>query len=258
MKKIKLIIVVAMIFLLSGCVNNNTEVVLLKSVGLSEPLYIQGLEFHYDESGNRELYAGLGLNNDSRIVTINTLTGDVTEIKHRNTILDTLFNDYFGEGISFGPKGLYQLTWKNERGFIRDPIKGNIIGGFTYNGEGWGLSYDKDNDVFYMTDGTSVIRVMDPNNFEEVESFDIGISNLNEIEYYNGFLFANVWKEKRILKIDLRNKVVAREYDLSKICNAEKMHGDDVLNGIAHYKDNKFIISGKNWKNLYFVEFKDT
>lgn len=250
MKKYLVILCITITIIFMGCSQKRDDPKLISSFALDESLFIQGLEVNQNKNGDKALYVGLGLEDDSRIIAFDLKEKTPFEIKEKNKENE----NFFGEGITFGPKGLYQLTWKNEELYIRNPQNGEIIEKINYSGEGWGLAYDKDKNVFYFSNGTNYIYILDAETFEELDKFDVGVSNLNELEYANGFLFSNVWQEGFILKIDLKSKRVVKKYDFSKLCKNEKMSGDNVLNGIAHLKDNFFFISGKNWKKIYLYE----
>lgn len=218
-------------------------------VRLRKDLFIQGLEV----SPGGDLIAGLGLYTDSRVVSIDPDTGKAHSLGWGSW----LFNYYFGEGISFGPHGnLYQLTWKEGKLFVRDPRGFSIKETLRYSGEGWGLAYNSWENVFYLSDGSDKISVRKASNFEEIHAFHLKENNLNELEYVNGYLYANVWKEDYIVKIDVKKEAIVGTYDLHFIAKHEGKDTEDVLNGIAHIQDDLFYISGKNWRHLYTVRLK--
>ena len=169
---------------------------------------------------------------------------------------------YFGEGIVFLKGKLYQLTYKNKTGFIYDAHTFKQIGTFAYdNAEGWGMTTD--GTYLIMNDGTDVLTWIDPATMKPVKTVhvtenDAPLAQTNELEYINGYLYANVWQTDWIVKIDPATGKVVGKLDLSSLRMeaANKNPAIDVLNGIAYDSTNKKVyVTGKLWPNIYELEF---
>ena len=169
---------------------------------------------------------------------------------------------YFGEGIVILKGKLFQVTYKNQKGFIYDAKTFKKIGEFNYNNkEGWGLTTDGKSII--MSDGTSYLTYIDPTNFSvtkllEVAENDRILANLNELEYINGFIYANVWMTNSIVKIDPNTGDVVGKMDLSDLAYQSKMQNPNALemNGIAYDSlSNKIMVTGKLWPTIYEIKF---
>lgn len=170
--------------------------------------------------------------------------------------------DVFSEGSTIAGNKVYQLTWKNKKGFIYDKSSLKQIGEFPYPniiGEGWGLTYDGKN--LLASDGSKNIYFLDVNDPSKLVKYISVAGNtevydqLNELEYYNGYLYANVWQKPIILKIDPKTGEVVGKFDFSLITTQNTKGTDDVLNGIA-FKGDNMLITGKNWSKIYEVKIK--
>lgn len=170
--------------------------------------------------------------------------------------------DVFSEGSTIAGNKVYQLTWKNKKGFIYDKSSLKQIGEFPYPniiGEGWGLTYDGKNLV--ASDGSKNIYFLDVNDPSKLVKYISVAGNtevydqLNELEYYNGYLYANVWQKPIILKIDPKTGEVVGKFDFSLLATQNTKGTDDVLNGIA-FKGDNMLITGKNWSKIYEVKIK--
>lgn len=169
---------------------------------------------------------------------------------------------YFGEGIVFLKNKLYQLTYKNQIGFVYDASTFKKTGTFRYsNAEGWGLTTDGQSLI--MSDGTDKLSFLDPEHYNVTKTISVTENGtprnyLNELEWINGFIYANIWTENYIVKIDPNTGQVAGKLDLSTIVNEvqQKQTDAEVLNGIA-YDDvhNKIYVTGKLWPTIYEIEF---
>lgn len=168
-----------------------------------------------------------------------------------------LGGDYFGEGSTIVGNKVYQLTWTHKKGFIYDKNSLKQLAEFAYPsilGEGWGLTYDGKN--LLASDGSKYIYFLNPEKPEQLikqiavagntEIYD----KLNELEYYEGFLYANMWQKPYILKINPKNGEVVGKLDLSEIVKNHTKGEDDVLNGIA-FKNGNMLVTGKNWDKIY-------
>jgi glutaminyl-peptide cyclotransferase len=172
---------------------------------------------------------------------------------------------YFGEGICVLGKKLYQLTWRNQLGFIYDAESFEKIGEFRYKGEGWALTTD--GKQLIMSDGTPNLRFLDPSDpNKEIRSRlkvtvmgqtpQVPWSQLNEIEWYKGEILSNVWTTDFIYRINPKSGVVTGVIDCTELFPArDRPQSADVLNGIAYdAKLEKLYLTGKNWPKIYEVK----
>lgn len=169
---------------------------------------------------------------------------------------------YFGEGIVFLKGKIYQLTYKNQLGFIYNSKTFKKTGQFTYtNKEGWGLTTDGTNII--MSDGTNILSYLDPTTLKVVKTLSVSENGyaadyLNELEYINGFIYANVWTTNKIVKIDPSNGKITGKLDFVSLMHEvkNKYPNASELNGIAFDSStNKIYITGKLWPAIYRVEF---
>ncbi len=210
--------------------------------------FTQGLFFR-----DGELYESTGLRGQSSIRRVSLTTGEVTR---RYDLPDR----YFGEGIVDWGDRLISVTWRSGRGFIFAIDSLEQQGSFLIAGEGWGLT--RDDSQIIMSDGTDVLRFLDPKTFGEIGRVSVSlrdrsVRNLNELEWVDGELFANVWQTDWILRIDPRSGVVTGVVDLSGLLpDADRIPGHtDVLNGIAYDAASKrLFVTGKRWPKLFEIE----
>jgi glutamine cyclotransferase len=199
------------------------------------------------------IYEGTGQRGASSLRKVDLESGDVLQQSN----LDA---QYFGEGITvFGDK-IYQLTWTSGDVLIYDKESFALGNTLSIAGEGWGLTHDGTHLI--MSDGSSTLRYLDPETLEVVKSVTvtdggIDVDRLNELEFINGEVWANVWKSPTIVRIDPESGVVNSRIDLSEINQQTGM--DDVLNGIAYnLATDQIFVTGKNWNELYEIEVDET
>jgi glutamine cyclotransferase len=222
---------------------------IIKSHPHDPAAFTQGLTVTADG----QVYEGTGLFNQSTLRRVDLANGAVLQsIK--------LDGQYFGEGIAVVGDRIVQLTWQNGTGFVYDRKTLVRVKEFTYPGEGWGLAYDGQRLI--MSDGTDTLRFWHPETLQEVGRLrvrdgDNAVDRLNELEWVDGALYANVWQEDRIARIDPKTGVVTAWIDMSNLLTAtERSRGVDVLNGIAHDpKTGHFLITGKLWPWVFEVKF---
>lgn len=219
-------------------------------------LFTEGLLIH-----NGQLFESTGspkelLQTKSLIGTIDLTTGKI----NKKVELDK--TKYFGEGIVFFKDKLYQLTYKNNIGFIYDAKSFKQLGTFHYsNREGWALTTDGANLI--MSDGTDKLTFLNPDNLQPLKTLSVTengmpVENLNELEFIKGFIYANVWRTNTILKIDLNDGKVIGQLDLSSLSLEErnKNPNAEVMNGIAYDSTiDKMYVTGKLWSNIYQITF---
>lgn len=171
-------------------------------------------------------------------------------------------NIYFGEGIVILNGKVFQVTYKNQMGFIYDAKTFKNIGKFNYtNREGWGLTTDGKSII--MSDGTSYITYLDPTSFAVTKVLDVAennyvLININELEYIKGFIYANIWMTNTIVKIDPNTGDVVGKMDLSSLAEEIKAKnpGAAEMNGIAYDSiSDKILVTGKLWPTIYEIKF---
>ena len=166
----------------------------------------------------------------------------------------------FGEGLTEMDGRLYSITWQGGHGFVwnRDEL-GPPIGTFSYEGEGWGLT--DNGQQLILSDGTPVIRFLDPETFEVTREITVTfrgrpVDRLNELEWIDGQILANLWLQDLIVRIDPQTGVVVGVIDLTDLFPVDQRArpGDDVLNGIAWDADGqRLFVTGKNWPRLFEI-----
>jgi glutamine cyclotransferase len=174
----------------------------------------------------------------------------------------TLPGQYFGEGITVLNNKLYQLTWEEKTGFVYDARTYKKIKEFTYDTQGWGLTHDDKNLI--MSDGTFKLHFLDTTTLKVVRSITVmdggtRVKELNELEYIDGYIFANVWNTNWILKIDPASGKVVGRIDLSAIGEQIRVMYPEanVLNGIAYDPNSKaLLITGKLWPKTYLIRLQ--
>lgn len=192
-------------------------------------------------------------------------TGRSGQSTLRQTVLETgavlkqvsLPPQYFGEGLTIFRGKVYQLTWLTKIGFVYDVRSFRQVGEFHYDTEGWGLTHDDSSLI--LSDGTNKLLFIDPVSFKvtrtlEVYAGNAAVTNLNELEYIHGEIFANVWHSTRIARIDPRSGQVLAWIDLTAIAEKEEHGAEDVLNGIAYdAKRGRLLVTGKDWAAVYEI-----
>lgn len=208
--------------------------------------FTQGLFYH-----NGRLYEGTGQETGSSLREVELETGKV--LRHHN--LDA---SLFGEGITLYNGRIYQVTWENKVGFIYDISSFSIINKIYYPTPGWGLT-TIDNRIV-MSDGTNVLYFYEPESFTVVSRIEVyddrnKIDSLNELEYINGEIWANIWMSDRIARIDPETGKVLGYVNLGGLLkDSDRTPETDVLNGIAWDSSSKRIfVTGKRWPKLFEI-----
>jgi glutamine cyclotransferase len=168
---------------------------------------------------------------------------------------------YFAEGLAALNGKLYQLTWQHNIGFIYDAQTFDHLGDFNYQGEGWGLATDGQSLI--LSDGSNRLRFIDPNGFRVTRTITVTDGNqpvreLNELEYVNGEIYANIWHDNRIAMIDPQSGHVNAWIDLTGLMpESELQDPEAVLNGIAYDQaSDKLIVTGKLWPRVFEIKVK--
>ena len=209
--------------------------------------FTQGLVF---EDGF--LYEGTGLYGQSSLRKVELETGDVLQIYE-------LPEQFFCDGITIYGSKIIQLTWREHVGFVYDKDTFELLDEFNYPTEGWGITHDGERLI--MSDGTSTLHFLDTQTFEkigEIQVFDNygPVTGLNELEYVEGEIYANVWQTDRIAIISPETGRVVAWIDLGGLLTEEdRRQPVDVLNGIAYDTETeRLFVTGKLWPKLFEIK----
>lgn len=209
--------------------------------------FTQGLVYK-----NGFLYESTGLYGRSSLRKVDPATGQI--VKRVD-----IPKKYFAEGIAILNNRIYQLTWKSGTGFVYDLSSFKLLNTFSYNSEGWGITTDGKNLI--ISDGTSRLYFMDPSTFRIFRSINVTynnspLKNINELEYINDLIYANIWQTNYIAEIDPETGKTVNILDLENILKKNLIQDNvKVPNGIAYnYKTQTLYITGKLWPNLFEIE----
>lgn len=198
------------------------------------------------------LYEGTGHYGQSTLRRVELETGRVEKSM-------SLASDYFGEGITLLGEQIFQLTWKEGVCFLYDKQTLAPTGTLRYSGEGWGLTNDGEH--LYLSDGKSNIHVLDPKTLKPIRRIRVKqgrrlIDKLNELEFVEGEIYANIWYSDHIARIDPTSGEVLGWIDCSQVYPAARRPDrEHVLNGIAYDSVTKrLFITGKNWPQLFEIQ----
>ena len=209
--------------------------------------FTEGLLFH-----DGFLYESTGLNGHSTVRKVKLETGEVVQ----STALP---DDVFGEGISDWGGQVIGLTWQSHVGFVLDLASFKFVRQFSYPGEGWGLTHD--DHALVMSDGTPDLRFLDPATLKETRRLRVTadgrpLQQINELEWIDGEIWANVWQTDRVARIDMKSGKVVGWIDLAGLLSVkDRLSGTpDVLNGIAWDAAGKrLFVTGKYWPKLFEI-----
>lgn len=269
MKRILFFVLIAIVF--TACNNNNSNNNNSEPVnnGIKPPvtLGIQILDMYpHDTTSFTEglecrdtvLYESSGLNGKSKLSKISLRNGKVLRQ------LD-LAKEYFGEGITILNGKIYQLTWQQHKCFVYDFKTFDKIGEFDFEGEGWGMTNDGKHLI--MDNGNNNLYFRDPETFKIVNTIGVidnngPLDSINELEYVDGFIYANIWMTNYIVKIDPVSGQVVAKADLTDLINRyvpSTLPADadgSYPNGICYdHTNNQFYITGKLWPKIFAVRF---
>ena len=165
---------------------------------------------------------------------------------------------YFAEGITLLKGKIYQLSWQQQLGFIYDALTFEKTGEFKYSGEGWGLA--NDGQSLILSDGTNKIRFIDPDNFQVTKTIAVldghsAVAEINELEYVQGEIYANIWHADRIARIDPKTGKVVGWINLAGLLAPGEIQDEEaVLNGIAYDEGSgRLFVTGKLWPKLFEI-----
>ena len=211
--------------------------------------FLQGLLFH-----DGKFYESTGIRGQSSLRRVQISTGRIEQ----QIDLDSR---YFAEGLALAGDKLFQLTWQSGTGFVYRLDDFSLIDTFQYDGEGWGLTFDGEQLV--MSDGTASLRFIDPENFQVqrtvvVTADGMPLDKLNELEYIDGEVWANIWYDDRVARIDPEDGHVRGWIDLSALFPAAQRPREAVVNGIAWDPDSdRIFVTGKLWPAVFEVKFSE-
>lgn len=209
--------------------------------------YTQGFDFQ-----GRRLFEGTGLYGRSSLRRVDYESGDVLRRVD-------LAERFFGEGIVVLGRRVYQITWQSQRAFVYDKKTFRRIRRFTYEGEGWGLTHDGTRLI--MSNGTSTITFRDPATFEVLDQIEVtdggeAVPSLNELEWVEGEIFANVYPTNDVVRIDPATGEVTGHLDMTPL--KERQQNGEVANGIAYMEvEDRLFVTGKLWDAVYEIELTD-
>jgi glutamine cyclotransferase len=197
-----------------------------------------------------KLYESTGLFGRSSIRRVDLASGLVERMA-------SLPAGLFGEGLALVGQRLFQLTWKNHKVLVWDLDTMHQQTEISYHGEGWGLCFDGRHLV--MSDGSDRLALRDPASFAREGELHVRLAgeplgNLNELECTDSVIYANVWQDNHIARIDARTGVVTGWIDASGLLDAREARSADVLNGIAESSTGHLLVTGKLWPHLYEVD----
>ncbi len=208
--------------------------------------FTEGLVYH-----DGSLFESIGLNGQSELRKVELETGKVLK-------REVIPPQYFAEGLTLVGDKLIQLSWQTQKGFVYDRDSFKLLRTFTYPTEGWGLTYDGKRLI--MSDGTPSLYFLDPTTLRRTGSVTVTgpdgpIRNLNELEFIDGQVYANVWQTEKIVRIDPRSGKVTALIDLTGLLpHTDLTAGADVLNGIAYdAKGKRLFVTGKFWPFLFQI-----
>lgn len=198
------------------------------------------------------LYESTGLNGHSSLRMIDLTTGRVLQSA-------VVPNKYFAEGLAPWGSTLVQLTWQSHVAFMYDRFSFRQLKTFHFDGEGWGLTQDGKHLI--LSDGTSELRFFDPNTFQEIRRIivkDQGmpVTELNELEYIHGEIYANIWHSDRIARVSPQTGQVLGWINLAGLLpDSERSSSEAVLNGIAYdAAHGRLFVTGKLWPKLFEIK----
>ncbi len=218
--------------------------------------FTEGLLFH-----NNQLFESTGAPADQE--QYKTMIGILDTLKGKLDPKINIGRDFFGEGIVIFNDKIYQLTYKNQVGYVYNATTYKQISKFSYsNKEGWGMTTDGINLI--MSDGTNILTYLDPNTLKPTKTLNVtnagyAEDNINELEYIDGFIYANIWMKNYIIKIDTKTGKTVGVMDCSHITDeAHRLNPEsDVLNGIAYDPATKrMFITGKMFPNVYVIKLR--
>lgn len=242
----------------SSALSAEPQLSFIKKMKRDAESYTQGLAYEIDEKSKRPvLYESGGQYRSSLLRRVDAETLEpIQQIK--------IADQYFAEGLAIVDDRIFMLTWQEHACFVYEKDTLKRVDEFRYRGEGWGLAYD--GKYLAMSDGSSKIRFMDPSDFRQKKSIDVHfttkngvrkpVKNLNELEYVNGELWANVFQQKYVVRIDPETgEILGNALNFANLVPENlKNSRDFVLNGLAYDAAGKrLFLTGKRWPVMYVL-----
>jgi glutamine cyclotransferase len=199
---------------------------------------------------NGVLYESTGIRGASSLRRVELETGEVLQSY-------SLPPQYFGEGITLFDDKIIQLTWQSNKGFVYDEKTFALLQEFSYSTEGWGVTTN--GSQLIMSDGSSTLFFLDPETFQKTGQVEVHdnstVEHLNELEYIQGKIYANIWLEEKIAIINPQTGQVEGWINMSGLQNMENQDPDNVLNGIAYdAASGRLFVTGKRWSQLFEIK----
>ncbi|MBX7045616.1 MAG: glutaminyl-peptide cyclotransferase [Ignavibacteria bacterium] len=236
--------------ILSDAVPPALKYSIVKTYPHSKDDFTEGLEYY-----KGYVYESTGLEGKSLIKKYDLISGKVV----KEIPLD---KQYFGEGITIFDNKIFQLTWKDKKGFVYNLDDFKFVQNFSYNTEGWGMT--NNGKELIMSDGSNKIYFMNPNSFAITDKLEVydnagAITKINELEYDKGSIYANVWQTFLVIKIDAATgKVLARINLEDLIHKAGNLREMDVLNGITiNPATGNLLVTGKLWNKIFEIKITE-
>jgi glutamine cyclotransferase len=248
--------ILPLLAVLAGCANDSVAAPAAERLTIiaehphDPEAYTQGLLFH-----EGIFYESTGLNGSSSVRKVEIETGRVLEKRN-------LDNAYFGEGLAILDGRAYQLTWRNRVAFVWDVETLELLGSHPITSDGWGLTTDGSHLI--LSDGTHLLRFIDPATFEIVRTLQVTydgrvVNQLNELEWVRGEIWANIYQQDRIARIDPTTGVITGWVSTEGLLSwLERRAGAEVANGIAYDSiGDRLWLTGKLWPKVFQVQRPD-
>lgn len=246
MRRFALLFSTSLVFWLAGFAHAADTYRIVHAYPHDQHAFTQGLVYV-----DGHLYESTGIQGQSTLREEDLETGRILRMQ-----LDS--DRYFGEGLTDWKNTLIQLTWQAHTALVYDRLTFRLLRTFHYEGEGWGLTHDAKSLI--LSDGSSIVRFFDPDTFKEIRRLPVTdhgkpITQLNELEYIHGEIYANVWHTNRIARISPANGRVLGWIDLKGLMPRDQLASDEaVLNGIAYDATrNRLFVTGKLWPKIFEI-----
>lgn len=242
-----LLCALGIIFFSTSAASKTYSYTIINTYPHDEQAFTQGLIYHQGQ-----LYESTGLRGKSSLRRVELTTGKVLQIHH-------LPPPYFAEGLTLWDDQLIQLTWQEYTGFVYDSDSFEILQRFNYDTEGWGLT--NDDQYLIMSDGSELLYYLDPDTFAVVKTLQVRdgnltITRLNELEYINGEIWANIWGSNCLARISPQTGKVKAWVNLQGLRPTSLVANPQaVLNGIAYAPESdRLFVTGKLWPSLFEIK----
>jgi glutamine cyclotransferase len=239
------VIAIVLVLLTAESKQTNYSYRIINTYPHDETAFTQGLVID-----GEVLYEGTGLYGNSSLRRVELETGEILQ-------LYALPPQYFGEGITIFDNKIIQLTWLENKSFVYDKNSFELLQEFSYSTEGWGITTDGSRLI--MSDGTSTLYFLDPETFQKIGQVEVhnngAVNHLNELEYINGKVYANIWLTEKIAIINPQTGQVEGWINLSGLYNIGNQDSNNVLNGIAYDAvGDRLFVTGKRWSQLFEIQ----